>query len=249
MQNKKNNNQISHVRMRMRSFGTAIIAFLFMILMQSSLTAQITGNVVDATGEPLIGVTVVIQGQDGGTSTDVDGKYMIDASTGDVLTFSYVGFSDQLVTVGNQAIINVTMADNASILDEVIVTGYGTRKRSHNTGAIAQVDGSDVATIQANRVDDALAGKLAGVLIQNQDGAPGADPKIQIRAASSISGDSNPLIVVDGFPISGSLATVNPNDIQSMEVLKIRLQVNGPVRSKAILLMELSMFLKLIQRF
>ena len=80
--------------------------------------------------------------------------------------------------------------------------------------------GADVAAIQANRVDDALAGKLAGVLIQNQDGEPGADPKIQIRAASSISGDSNPLIVVDGYPISGSLATVNPNDIESLEVLK-----------------------------
>ena len=80
--------------------------------------------------------------------------------------------------------------------------------------------GSDVAAIQANRVDDALAGKLAGVLIQNQDGEPGADPKIQVRAASSISGASNPLIVVDGYPISGSLATVNPNDIESIEVLK-----------------------------
>ncbi|MEO1713001.1 MAG: TonB-dependent receptor plug domain-containing protein, partial [Bacteroidota bacterium] len=94
------------------------------------------------------------------------------------------------------------------------------RKKSHNTGAIAQVGGKDIAGIQANRVDDALAGKLSGVLIQNQDGAPGADPKIQIRAASSISGDASPLIVVDGYPISGSLATINPNDIASLEVLK-----------------------------
>ncbi len=101
-----------------------------------------------------------------------------------------------------------------------VVVGYGTRKKSHNTGAIAQIEGGDVAAIQASRVDEALAGKLSGVLIQNQDGAPGADPKIQIRAASSISGDSNPLIVVDGYPISGSLATVNPNDIESLEVLK-----------------------------
>jgi len=91
---------------------------------------------------------------------------------------------------------------------------------SHNTGAIASVGGTELAAIQTARVDDALAGKLSGVLIQNQDGSPGADPKIQIRAASSISGNSNPLIVVDGFPISGNLATVNPNDIQSLEVLK-----------------------------
>ena len=100
------------------------------------------------------------------------------------------------------------------------MVGYGTRKKSHNTGAIAQVGGEDVVAIQAPRVDDALAGKMPGVLIQNQSGEPGADPRIQIRAASSLSGDSNPLIVVDGYPISGSLATVNPNDIESIEVLK-----------------------------
>ena len=88
------------------------------------------------------------------------------------------------------------------------------------SGAIAQVAGGEIAGIQASRVDEALAGKLPGVLIQNQDGTPGADPKIQIRAASSISGNSNPLIVVDGYPISGSLATVNPNDIQSLKVLQ-----------------------------
>ncbi len=100
------------------------------------------------------------------------------------------------------------------------MVGYGTRKRSHNTGAISKLAGKDVAGIQAPRVDDALAGKLSGVLIQNQSGEPGADPKIQIRAASSVTGDSGPLIVVDGYPISGNLATVNPNDIQSLEVLK-----------------------------
>ena len=101
-----------------------------------------------------------------------------------------------------------------------MVTGYGTRKKSHLTGAIAKLGGEDVAAIQATRADDALAGKLSGVLIQNQNGEPGADPKIQIRAASSISGDSNPLVVVDGYPISGSLVTVNPSDIESIEILK-----------------------------
>ena len=92
-----------------------------------------------------------------------------------------------------------------------------------NLTTLVQLHKSKAGTLPqytANRVDDAIAGKLAGVLIQNQDGAPGADPKIQIRAASSISGDSNPLIVVDGFPISGNLSTVNPNDIESIEVLK-----------------------------
>ena len=112
------------------------------------------------------------------------------------------------------------MAEDAAQLDEVVVIGYGTAKKSHLTGAVAKVGGDDVAAVQAARVDEALAGKLSGVMIQNQSGEPGSDLKIQIRTGSSLSSNSDPLIVVDGFPISGNLATVNPNDIESMEVLK-----------------------------
>ena len=181
----------------------------------------VSGTVTSAEdGMPLVGVTVAVKGTTTGTFTNENGYYSLDVDEGAVLVFSYTGFAAQEVIVTDQSTYNVVLKTDSQLLDEVVVVGYGTRKKSHNTGAIAQVDGSDVAAIQANRVDDALAGKLSGVLIQNQDGAPGADPKIQIRAASSISGDSDPLIVVDGFPISGSLATVNPNDIESLEVLK-----------------------------
>ncbi len=183
--------------------------------------AEIKGTVTSAEeGFPLIGVTVLLKGTSSGTVTDIDGNFSLNAEQGDVLIISYTGYTTQEVVVGPQTNYNIVLETSSELLEEVVVVGYGTRKKSHNTGAIAQVGGAEVAAIQASRVDDALAGKLAGVLIQNQDGAPGADPKIQIRAASSISGDSNPLIVVDGFPISGSLATVNPNDIQSLEVLK-----------------------------
>ena len=183
---------------------------------------QITGTVTDAEdGTPLTGVSVLVRGTSSGTVSDLDGKYTVSANVGDVLIFSYTGYASQEMTVGSErTVYNVELVSSAELLDEVVVVGYGTRKVSHNTGAIAQVGGNEIATIQAARVDDALAGKLSGVLIQNQNGAPGADPKIQIRAASSISGDANPLIVVDGYPISGSLATVNPNDIESLEVLK-----------------------------
>ncbi len=181
----------------------------------------VTGTITSSEdGLPLIGVSVVVKGTSTGTVTDVDGNYSLDVEEGTVLVFSYTGFESQEITVGPEAAYDVVMRPNVSLLDEIVVVGYGTRKKSHNTGAIAQVGGKDIAAIQANRVDDALAGKLSGVLIQNQSGEPGADPKIQIRAASSLSGDSNPLIVVDGYPISGSLATVNPNDIESLEVLK-----------------------------
>ena len=182
---------------------------------------SISGTVTSSDdGLPLIGVTVAVKGTTSGAVTDINGMFSLDADEGAVLVFNYTGFKEQEVIVGSKTIYNITLEADVAILNEVVVVGYGIRKKSHNTGAIAQVGGADVAAIQAVRVDDALAGKLAGVLIQNQDGAPGADPKIQIRAASSISGASNPLIVVDGYPISGSLATVNPNDIESLEVLK-----------------------------
>lgn len=175
---------------------------------------------MDTDGSPLIGVNILVQGTSVGTITDVDGNFTVDAEPGQVLELSYIGYQDQLVTVTDATTYAIVLLSDSKVLDEVVVIGYGTQKKSHLTGAVAKIDGSDVAAIQATRVDEALGGKLAGVLIQNQDGAPGADPKIQIRAASSISGDSEPLIVVDGFPISGNLATVNPNDIQSLEVLK-----------------------------
>jgi len=196
--------------------------FSMMLLVISGFAQSgtaVKGTVTDGENG-LAGVQVVVANTTRGVFTDEDGNYEIVVSNGEEIIFSFLGYEKQTVTYTGQAAINVTLVEDVTQLEEVVVVGYGTRKKSHNTGAIAQVSGREVATIQANRVDDALAGKLSGVLIQNQDGAPGADPKIQIRAASSVSGTSNPLIVVDGFPISGSLATVNPNDIESIEVLK-----------------------------
>jgi len=200
------------------------LILMMILLFSGSLFAQnartLTGTVSSSDNIGIIGANVLIEGTNRGTITDIDGSYQIEVNSGDVLQFSYLGYSTESIVITDQSSLNISMLEDANQLDEVVVTGYGTRKKSHNTGAISQVKGSDVAAIQASRVDDALAGKLSGVLIQNQDGAPGSDPKIQIRAASSISGDSNPLIVVDGYPISGSLATVNPNDIESIEILK-----------------------------
>ena len=209
-------------------WGLSLLALLLCLpsfLQGSTIRANdvksITGTVTSAEdGLPLIGVTILVKGTSEGTATDVDGRFSIDVEEGTVLVFTYTGFKPQEVIVGTASSYDIVLETDSQLLDEVVIVGYGTRKKSHNTGAIAQVGGKDIAGIQANRVDDALAGKLSGVLIQNQDGAPGADPKIQIRAASSISGDASPLIVVDGYPISGSLATVNPNDIASLEVLK-----------------------------
>ena len=182
--------------------------------------SQVNGTVLDSDGSPVPGATVLVQGTSNGTTSDFDGNFSIAIEDQQTLEVSYVGYKTKTVQFTGQDSIEVTLEADQTELDEIIVTGYGSRKKSHLTGAIAKVEGGAIAAIQAQRVDDALAGKLSGVLIQNQDGSPGADPKIQIRGASSISGASNPLIVVDGYPISGNLATVNPNDIQSLEVLK-----------------------------
>lgn len=223
----------NHINISIRLLGFMVMLFCLPICLQAANpNAVISSDLADAVmavrgkvtsaedGTPLIGVTVIVSGTSSGTITDVNGEFSIEVDDNAVLEFSYTGYEPVTVSVNGQAEINITMKTGASLLDEVVVVGYGTRKKSHNTGAISSIEGGDIAAIQANRVDEALGGKLAGVLIQNQDGEPGADPKIQIRAASSISGDSNPLIVVDGYPISGSLATVNPNDIESLEVLK-----------------------------
>lgn len=210
--------KLTEQKMNLRTKLVMVVALLVNIQLFAQ-EKSVTGTVSDANG-PIPGANVVVVNTTRGTQTDFDGNYSIDVSNGEQLRFSYIGYAPQVVTITDQTTIDITLLEDASQLDEVVVVGYGTRKKSHLTGAVAKVGGAEVAGIQAARVDDALAGKLPGVLIQNQSGEPGADPKIQVRAASSLSGDSNPLIVVDGYPISGSLATVNPNDIESLEVLK-----------------------------
>lgn len=206
--------------MNLKTKLLVIVVLLVNIQLFAQDTYSVSGTVNDANNVPIPGVNVIVVNTTRGTQTDFDGNYSIDVANGEELQFSYLGYATQTVVINGQTSINIVMQEDASQLDEVVVVGYGTQKRANVTGAVAKIGGEEVAAIQAARVDDALAGKLSGVLIQNQSGEPGADPKIQIRAASSISGDSNPLIVVDGYPISGSLATVNPNDIQSLEVLK-----------------------------
>ena len=185
---------------------------------------KVTGKVTDAdTNSGLPEVSIQVKGTTIGATTDFDGNYSITipkSNSNVILVFRYLGFATKEVSVDGKSTINVQLTEDADSLDEVVVVGYGTRKKSHLTGSISKIEGSSIASVQVARVDDALAGKLSGVLIQNQDGSPGAAPKIQIRAASSISGASNPLIVVDGYPISGGIQTINPNDIESLEILK-----------------------------
>lgn len=196
------------------------LLLMFCGLLFTYAQTQVSGTVVGSGGEPIPGATVLVQGTTNGTTSDFDGNFTFSVENGQNVEVSYVGYTTQVIPYTGQDSLEVTLQEDLTELQEIVVTGYGTQKKANVTGAIAKIGGDDVASVQAVRVDDALAGKLSGVFIQNQDGSPGAAPKIQIRAAASISGASNPLIVVDGYPISGGLETVNPNDIHSIEILK-----------------------------
>ena len=189
---------------------------------------QITGTVLDNSGVPLAGVNVLIEGTTTGTQTDFDGKYTIAASTGDELVFSYIGMKTQSLKVGQTNSINVTMEEDAASLDEVVVIGYGTQKKSDLTGAVGSVSADELQERPAASLTQSLSGKMPGVSVSINSGRPGGKSNIRIRGNSSVSLSNDPLYVVDGvILVSTGLANnsspidyINPNDIASIEVLK-----------------------------
>lgn len=179
---------------------------------------QITGTVLDDTGAPLPGVNVLIEGTVKGTQTDFDGKYAIEASTGDVLVFSYIGMRTQSVAVGNSNVLNVSMEVDAASLDEVVVIGYGTQKEALLTGSVGIVNDEEIKKVSYANSAGVLQGRVAGVKVESNGGAPGAGVNVVIRGTGSF-GNDQPLYVVDGN-IVGSMSFLNPNDIESISVLK-----------------------------
>ena len=182
---------------------------------------KVTGVVVDATGEPVIGANVVVKGTTNGTITDFDGNYTIEGvSASDVLVFSYIGYLSQEITVGNQAAINVTLSEDSQALEEVVVVGYGVMRKSDVTGSIGVAKGDDLTKNQNFSALDNLRGKVSGVNIFSNSSQPGAySNRVVIRGMATINASSNPLYVVDGV-VMENFDLVNPNDIESMEVLK-----------------------------
>ncbi|MDN5212974.1 TonB-dependent receptor [Fulvivirgaceae bacterium BMA12] len=182
---------------------------------------QITGTVTsseDKAGLP--GVNVIVQGTSTGTVTDVDGTYALEvAGESAVLVFSSVGYLQEEVTVGSRTLINMVMSPDITSLEEIVVVGYGTMKKSDLTGSLTSVSADDYQLQPITRIDQALQGRAAGVTVTQTSGAPGAGYKIRIRGANSISGNNAPLYVIDGLVV-GDMNSINVNDIASMEVLK-----------------------------
>lgn len=198
-----------------------------LILSVTAFAQQITvkGNVVDATGEPIIGATVRVAGQQGGVITDFDGNFQIQANSGATITVSYVGYQEAQVAAAPR--VNIVLQDDAQLLKDVVVIGYGTVKKSDATGSVMSVEADQLNKGLATSPADLLQGKTPGVQITTNSGAPGAGSTIRIRGGSSLSASNDPLIVIDGLPISGTsisggdvLNTINPNDIESFSILK-----------------------------
>lgn len=179
----------------------------------------IRGNVVSADNEPLIGVTIMVKNTGSGTISEVDGSYEIKASPNDTLVFSYTGFGTEEFAVGTRTQIDVQMAASASLLNEVVVVGYGSVRRSDLTGSVASLSGEKLNQIPISNAAQAITGRLPGVNVLTTDGSPDAEVVIRVRGGGSITQDNSPLYVVDGF-IVGSIRDIPPTDIESISVLK-----------------------------
>ncbi|AWW28800.1 hypothetical protein DN752_00880 [Echinicola strongylocentroti] len=182
---------------------------------------EVTGNVRDEQGAPLVGVAVLVKGTSIGVVTDMDGNFAIsnvpdDAST---LIVSFIGMKTQEVDISNAAKIEVVLEEDIFSIEEQVVIGYGTTKKSDLTGAVSSVSAKDFEKQPVTRVEDALQGRAAGVQVLKSSGVPGADVQIRIRGANSINGNNQPLVVIDGV-IGADLRSINTNDVESMEVLK-----------------------------
>ena len=181
---------------------------------------RITGQVVDQNGEPIIGANVVVKGTTNGTITDIDGNFSLDVPNNAILVVSYIGYSDQQVVVGNQSSVNIALSEDTQKLDEVVVVGYGTQKKVNLTGSVSSVKfNEELANRPITDASQALSGKVSGVWISQNSGQPGEDgAQLRVRGWGTMN-NSDPLVIIDG--VEGVFSQVNPNDIESISVLKV----------------------------
>ena len=209
-------------KLQLKLFGKcSIVLLLFTTLCAHSVYSQnitISGVVSDTQNQPLPGANVLVKGATVGTQTGFDGDFTIAASKDAILIFSFIGFKQQEIAVNGRTKINVTLEEDASKLEEVVIVGYGTQKKSDLTGAVSSVSSKDLDKFTFSDPAQALQGKMSGVSVQAQGGAPGANAVISIRGLGTLS-DAGPLFVIDGM-LTGNMSSVNPGDIESVSVLK-----------------------------
>lgn len=199
-----------------------LLAILFSFGLQAQTGGQVTGKVIDAMGE-LPGVSVVIKGTSNGTITDMSGQFTLsNVKSSDVLVFSFIGYKTQEITVGNQKNLSVTMEEDTQTLDEVVVVGYQEVRKGDLTGSVAKANMKDLLSAPVASFDQALGGRIAGVNVSSGEGMPGSTMNITIRGNNSLTQDNTPLYIIDGFPVEdpAQAAALNPNDIESTNILK-----------------------------
>lgn len=198
-----------------------LLTCIFTLQVAAQQTSAITGTVLDNMGESVIGASVLVKGTSIGTITDLDGKFSLaDVPTDGTIVISYIGYVTQEIAVKGQRNFAIKLLEDSKTLDEVVVVGYGVQRKSDLTGAVASVKAADaLRSTPSGNVSDALQGRMAGVSVLSGSGDPSKDNTIRVRGINSITAEGGPLVVVDGF-IGGSLKSLNPSDIQSIEVLK-----------------------------
>lgn len=191
------------------------------IVLSEEQQIAVSGKVSDENGEPLIGVSIMIEGTTLGVVTDINGNYSINASDTDVLVFQYVGMQNQRIPVGNKKTIDVILIEDSTLIDELVVIGYGTVKKSNVSGALSTVSAKDLKKLPAANLSQALQGNASGLYSLQGDRSPGGDVSLNIRGNNSFSGGT-PLFIIDGFPIAsgGGIQSINPNDIETISILK-----------------------------
>lgn len=207
------------MNLKLKLLLIALLAINVQLFAQDSYS--LSGTVSDENNVPIPGANVVVFNTTRGTQTDFDGNYTIQVSQGEVLSFSYIGYKTQQVIVSGQTTVNVVMVEDLSELDEVVVVGYGTQRKSTITGSISKVVNETLDQIAVARVDDALIGQVSGVNIQATNAEAGGAPTITIRGVGSVNADTGPALVVDGIVVSSEfLANIDMNDVESFEILK-----------------------------
>ena len=205
-----------HSFKRMLSFGILMVIAMTLF----AQVKNVSGVVLDKKGESIIGASVLVKGTTNGTITDFDGNFVLrNVADNAILQISFVGYQTSDVSVKGQNNIKVVLSEDTETLDEVVVIGYGSVKKSTLTGAVAKMDSKAIEDRPLARAENALQGQLAGVTVRNTTGEPGADMQIRVRGAASVNANSDPLYVVDGVPMN-TLSGLNPSDIASIEVLK-----------------------------
>jgi len=201
-------------------FRLSILSLFTLISGWTQAQSLITGTIKDEKGQSLPGVSIAIKASSKGTSSTANGEFKIPAQPDDVLVFKFIGFETREIAVGSQKTLNVVLKETSNVMDEVVVIGYGTQKKTSVTGSVSKLNNDNLNQIPVARADQALAGKLAGVQVQTTDAQAGAAPVIKVRGAASITAGTNPLYVIDGYPVPTDLSAIDMNNVESIEVLK-----------------------------